>query len=214
MPRFTSGMLQAAVSTAQWPISSLASSLGESSKAILSAPMDIAMTGARMGTGLVWVLPSLSISGLLMCMPAQHAACICNKGQPLAAFNLPAGLPTSVGRALTEIHSMATTCMQSPFLSLRDVRHRQPGERLSQGRRWTLQGAVDGGVDGAKRAWRRRNQSEESRQKERARYACHALCLYKLVWDTIIQVATSRVRAYLPRCLVDLLQCRRLLDGR
>lgn len=32
-----------------------------------------------------------------------------------------------------------------------------------------LQGAVEGATDGAKRAWRRKNQSEESKEKERAR---------------------------------------------
>ena len=32
-----------------------------------------------------------------------------------------------------------------------------------------MQGAVDGAADGAKRAWRRKAQSEESKEKERAR---------------------------------------------
>ena len=54
-PSFSTSMLQAAVSTAQWPINSLASSLGDTSKALLSAPVDLAKTGARMGSGLVWV---------------------------------------------------------------------------------------------------------------------------------------------------------------
>lgn len=61
-PSISSSMLQAAVTTAQWPITTLAapiahiaSSIGESSKGLLSVPADLARTGARMGTGLVMV---------------------------------------------------------------------------------------------------------------------------------------------------------------
>ena len=53
----------------------------------------------------------------------------------------------------------------------------QPACQLAAEPHTRMQGAAEGAADGAKRAWRRKNQSEESKEKERARNRRAQVCL-------------------------------------